>query len=103
MEAKRTLYSEKGKWYNLSSDKTIVVDGHDLVVLLGKKQKEFVRVRKDDVVDVLPVLDTDGDYDAYYANFRLANGSDVRLSREGSSAESKVQVKCDAIKEAIGL
>ena len=103
MESRRTLYSEKGKWYTLASEKTIVADGEDLVVLLGKKEKEFARVRRQDVVDILPVLDTDGDYDTYYASFRLADGSSIRLSREGSSAEKKVRATCDAVKEAIGL
>ncbi len=97
------MYSETGKWYSLSSVKEIVADGDDLVVLLGKKHKEFVRIRRDDIVDVVPVLDTEGDYDVYYPSFKLADGSTRPVCREGSSAEAKVRKTCDTIREAIGI
>jgi hypothetical protein len=99
----QTVYEEEGRWWGLSSPKAIVVDGADVVVLLGKKRREFVRVKRADVVDVVPVADRDGEFTAYFPHFRLADGTTAPVCREGNNSAKRVQAKCDAIKAALGL
>jgi hypothetical protein len=99
----RVVYEEEGKWYKLSSNKVVLIDGEDIVVLLGKKGKEFARVPRASVIDIVPVLERGEDYDVFYPSFKLADGTTTPVFREGSSVRKMVQKKCDALKGALGL
>ena len=101
MDDPKTVYEEGGRF--LSRAKAIAIDGDDVVVLLGKKRKESVRVARAELVDIVLVMQRDEDYSVYYPSFKMADGSTKPVFREGTSARKKMQAKCDAIKQALGL